>query len=144
MELLKSLSIKNKFHYHKDRTQKVETIKLTMSEEVRTFVLQTFTNGTFFRSGCQIFLISLTRRRFMWSTSVLWTSHSECKKATSSLLCVSICPIFLFCQQFWSSFTLLLNVFFIHIWDKRKEPSALNVFHPQPLSWTLSNVTWEF
>lgn len=33
MELLKSLSIKNKFHYHKDRTQKVETIKLTMSEE---------------------------------------------------------------------------------------------------------------
>jgi len=33
MELLKSLSIKNHFHYHKDRTQKVETIKLTMSEE---------------------------------------------------------------------------------------------------------------
>merc|ERR1712001_587479 len=33
MEPLKSLSIKNKFHYHKDRTQKVETIKLTMSEE---------------------------------------------------------------------------------------------------------------
>jgi hypothetical protein len=39
MELLKSLSIKNKFHYHKDRTQKVETIKLTMSEEVRSKVL---------------------------------------------------------------------------------------------------------
>ena len=35
MELLKSLSIKNDFHYHKDRTQKVETIKLTYSEEVR-------------------------------------------------------------------------------------------------------------
>ena len=35
MELLKSLSIKNNFHYHKDRTQKVETIKLTMNEEVR-------------------------------------------------------------------------------------------------------------
>ena len=33
MELLKSLSIKNDFHYHKDRTQKVETIKLTYSEE---------------------------------------------------------------------------------------------------------------
>jgi len=33
MELLKSLSLKNKFHYHKDRTQKVETIKLTVSEE---------------------------------------------------------------------------------------------------------------
>jgi len=33
MELLKSLSIKNNFHYHKDRTQKVETIKLTYSEE---------------------------------------------------------------------------------------------------------------
>jgi len=35
MELLKSLSIKNHFHYHKDRTQKVETIKLTKSEERR-------------------------------------------------------------------------------------------------------------
>ena len=34
MELLKSLSIKNDFHFHKDRTQKVETIKLTYSEEV--------------------------------------------------------------------------------------------------------------
>ena len=34
MELLKSLSIKNNFHYHKDRTQKVETIKLTYNEEV--------------------------------------------------------------------------------------------------------------
>jgi len=33
MELLKSLSIKNNFHYHKDRTQKVETIKLTYNEE---------------------------------------------------------------------------------------------------------------
>jgi len=33
MELLKSLSKKNDFHYHKDRTQKVETIKLTNSEE---------------------------------------------------------------------------------------------------------------
>ena len=35
MELMKSLSIKNNFHYHKDRTQKVETIKLTKNEEVR-------------------------------------------------------------------------------------------------------------
>jgi len=35
MELLKSLSIKNNFHYHKDRTQKVETIKLTYNEENR-------------------------------------------------------------------------------------------------------------
>ena len=34
MELLKSLSIKNNFRYHKDRTQKVETIKLSRSEEV--------------------------------------------------------------------------------------------------------------
>ncbi len=34
MELLKALSIKNDFHYHKDRTQKVETIKLTYNEEV--------------------------------------------------------------------------------------------------------------
>jgi len=35
MELMKSLSMKNNFHYHKDRTQKVETIKLTNSEERR-------------------------------------------------------------------------------------------------------------
>ena len=35
MELLKSLAIKNNFHYHKDRTQKVETIKLSNSEQVR-------------------------------------------------------------------------------------------------------------
>ncbi len=35
MELLKSLSIKNHFSYHKDRTQKVETIKLTYNEEVQ-------------------------------------------------------------------------------------------------------------
>ncbi|XP_023348685.1 heparan sulfate 2-O-sulfotransferase pipe [Eurytemora carolleeae] len=33
MELLKSLAIKNNFHYHKDRTQKVETIKLSNSEQ---------------------------------------------------------------------------------------------------------------
>lgn len=33
MELLKSLSVKNRFSYHKDRTQKVETIKLTYNEE---------------------------------------------------------------------------------------------------------------
>ena len=39
MELLKSLSIKNNFHYHKDRTQKVETIKLTYNEEVRSLLL---------------------------------------------------------------------------------------------------------
>ncbi len=33
MELMKSLSKKNNFAYHKDRTQKVETIKLTYNEE---------------------------------------------------------------------------------------------------------------
>merc|ERR1712156_15124 len=33
MELLKSLARKNNFMYHKDRTQKVETIKLTYNEE---------------------------------------------------------------------------------------------------------------
>lgn len=33
MELIKTLAIKNDYHYHKDRTQKVETIKLTRSEE---------------------------------------------------------------------------------------------------------------
>ena len=38
MELIKTLAIKNDFHYHKDRTQKVETIKLTRSEEVRIFI----------------------------------------------------------------------------------------------------------
>ena len=36
MELLKTLAVKNNFHYHKDRTQKVETIKLTYNEEVRS------------------------------------------------------------------------------------------------------------
>ena len=50
MELLKSLSIKNKFHYHKDRTQKVETIKLTMSEEVRYF----FSHPLIFANLCQL------------------------------------------------------------------------------------------
>jgi len=35
MELMKSLSMRNNFHYHKDRTQKVETIKLSYSEEKR-------------------------------------------------------------------------------------------------------------
>ncbi len=35
MELIKTLAIKNDYHYHKDRTQKVETIKLTRSEEVK-------------------------------------------------------------------------------------------------------------
>ena len=29
MELMRALALKNNFHYHKDRTQKVETIKLT-------------------------------------------------------------------------------------------------------------------
>ena len=34
MELLKSLSIRNKFHYHKDKTQKQERIKLSYTKEV--------------------------------------------------------------------------------------------------------------
>ena len=54
MELLKSLSIKNKFHYHKDRTQKVETIKLTMSEEVRYL----YTHLIIFANLCQRDLFS--------------------------------------------------------------------------------------
>jgi len=33
MELMRALALKNNFHYHKDRTQKVETIKLTNNEE---------------------------------------------------------------------------------------------------------------
>jgi hypothetical protein len=45
MELLKSLSIKNNFRYHKDRTQKVETIKLSRSEEVNTSSLVQRCNG---------------------------------------------------------------------------------------------------
>ena len=49
MELLKSLSIKNKFHYHKDRTQKVETIKLSQSEEVSGSCIYTI--------KCSIFVI---------------------------------------------------------------------------------------
>ena len=32
---MRALALKNNFHYHKDRTQKVETIKLTNNEEVR-------------------------------------------------------------------------------------------------------------
>ena len=53
MELLKSLSLKNKFHYHKDKTQKVEVIKLTHSQEVSSdsfknsnFVTLTHIHGT--------------------------------------------------------------------------------------------------
>lgn len=42
MELMKTLSVKNNFHYHKDRTQKVETIKLTYNEEQK---LATFVNS---------------------------------------------------------------------------------------------------
>ena len=34
MEWMRTLAIRNNFHYHKDRTQKVETIKLTYNEEV--------------------------------------------------------------------------------------------------------------
>ena len=45
MELLKSLSIKNNFHYHKDRTQKVETIKLTTSEEVSAQNISRYIKG---------------------------------------------------------------------------------------------------
>ena len=41
MELLKKLSVKNNFNYHKDRTQKVETIKLTYKEEVKVLNLLT-------------------------------------------------------------------------------------------------------
>ena len=58
--------------------------------------LTVFPMGPFCRSGYQIFLISLTRRRFMSSTSVLSTSHSEWKKTAASSLPCSNCPIFLF------------------------------------------------
>ena len=34
MELLKQLSIRNGYHYHKDKTQKTERIKLGYSKEV--------------------------------------------------------------------------------------------------------------
>ena len=37
MELLRLLSIRNDFNFHKDRTQKVENIKLTLNEEVSTY-----------------------------------------------------------------------------------------------------------
>ena len=39
MELMRALATKNNFHYHKDRTQKVETIKLTYNEEVIEILL---------------------------------------------------------------------------------------------------------
>ena len=38
MELMRALALKNNFHYHKDRTQKVETIKLTNNEEVKSVI----------------------------------------------------------------------------------------------------------
>ena len=44
MELMRALAIKNNFHYHKDRTQKVETIKLTYNEEVIVTVLMSLIN----------------------------------------------------------------------------------------------------
>ena len=34
MELLKQLSVRNSYHYHKDKTQKLERIKLSYSKEV--------------------------------------------------------------------------------------------------------------
>ena len=61
MELLKQLSVKNHFHYHKDKTQKVEQIKLPYSKEVSkiskldNFVKVMFSNELF-RNGLQIFL----------------------------------------------------------------------------------------
>ena len=58
MELLKQLSVKNHFHYHKDKTQKVEQIKLPYSKEVSkisNFVKVIFSNELF-RNGLQIFL----------------------------------------------------------------------------------------
>ena len=42
MELLKQLSVRNHFHYHKDKTQKVEQIKLPYSKEVRTVKVEVF------------------------------------------------------------------------------------------------------
>ena len=42
MELLKQLSVKNNFHYHKDKTQKVEQIKLPYSKEVGPYEWRTW------------------------------------------------------------------------------------------------------
>ena len=42
MELLKQLSVRNHFHYHKDKTQKVEQIKLPYSKEVSTVQVEVF------------------------------------------------------------------------------------------------------
>ena len=42
MELLKQLSVKNNYHYHKDKTQKVERIKLTYSKEVSKYFIKQF------------------------------------------------------------------------------------------------------
>ena len=55
--------------------------------------------GPFCRSGYQIFLISLTRRRFMSSTSVLSTSHSEWKKLPPLAFLAATVPSFCFLDR---------------------------------------------
>ena len=60
MELMRALALKNNFHYHKDRTQKVETIKLTNNEEVR--LLNQYSNNNFiqvFRSNRKTILLNM-------------------------------------------------------------------------------------
>ena len=133
MELLKSLSIKNKFHYHKDRTQKVETIKLTMSEEVRYF----FSHPLIFASLCQwdLFQKWLSNLLDFFNPPSVYVKH-VCfvnftqwvkKIATSSLPCsssCSYCPSFAFVNfhpatACFSSFTFVFNV--CKLWHRAKE-----------------------
>ena len=61
--------------------------------------LTVFPMGPFCRSGYQIFLISLTRRRFMSSTSVLSTSHSEWKKLPPLAFLAATVPSFCFLDR---------------------------------------------
>ena len=57
MELMRALALKNNFHYHKDRTQKVETIKLTNNEEVR--LLNRYSNN----NVIQFFIVFRSNRK---------------------------------------------------------------------------------
>ena len=108
---------------------------------------QSLPMGPFFRSGCQTFLISLTRRRFMWSTSVLSTSHSEWKKlphlafpvAAAAALSSSFAFVnFHQAPACLSSFTFVFNVCKLcHIQAKENLPrgfcnaeSASTMTHP--------------
>lgn len=47
MALLRSLSYKNGFNFHKDKTQRKETIKMTTREQVRRILINQFINNVY-------------------------------------------------------------------------------------------------